>query len=129
MLWKLARCGSIFVCLFVAGSALFLSIGCSRASETDLERLNLINEIYGERFVLEFEGEFHLDARLKQDVQVDESELISIYKVFAFDDSMKEKRDTTYMFLSFYDHRGRLQYQVYYDKIAKKFRKSLPQND
>ena len=108
--------------LFVLGCVFFILTECSPPSKTDLERLSALNEIYGDSFSFKFRGDNHLEARSRKDIEISENELISIYKVFFFDETMTTRRNDTYkVFLTFVDYQGRTRYNLMYSPYKKDF--------
>ena len=114
----------LFVSLFFTIQVLSLYLGCSNPSESDLQKLQTLREIYGKNYSFSLSDDFYLEVKSRKNAQTEENQLISIYKVFFFDASGTRERDTTFIYLNWYNHRGRFQYQIFYDPSAKEFRKS-----
>lgn len=125
-MYEMKRAGAgLFALALVAASFVLFCLACSKPSEMDLERLKMVDETYGQKYSFKLSGEFYLEVKSRRDVQVDEEELIEIYKLFFFDSSKTRKRQTTFIYLNWYNHRGRFQYQIFYDPRKNEFKKSL----
>jgi len=101
-----------------------LYAGCfSTPSETDNERFNLLKNRYGDIFQFKLVLDQYLHVKLKKDIQVTENDLIEIYKLFFFESEENNiRRDTTtFVYLNFYNFKGKFQYQLFYDKQSKKY--------
>lgn len=103
---------------------LLLLSGCSPApSETDIARLKLV-ETKHPGFEFTLKDEFYLKAKLRKEVPVSEDDLRDIYKMFFFDETNSRLRNTTFVYLNFYDSKGKFQYQVAFDSKKNAFVKS-----
>lgn len=68
--------------------------------------------------------EFYLKATLRSGIPVSEQDLIEIYKAFFFDETNARLRNTTFVYLNFYDSRGKFEYQLAFDPKKNAFVKS-----
>ncbi|OGL47352.1 MAG: hypothetical protein A2W05_00975 [Candidatus Schekmanbacteria bacterium RBG_16_38_10] len=105
---------------------LSLCTGCfPPPSETDIAKLNLLKNKYGDNFRFKLIDETYLKVELKKDIPVNENDLKEIYKLFFFESKEDTKRrNTSFVYLNFYDSRGNFQYQIVYEKWSNKFVKS-----
>jgi len=104
----------IFICLIQSFCLVYL-IGCySQPSNTDLAKLNEIQNKYTD-FEFMLIDEFYLKVKLRKDMPVSENYLREIYKIFFFDETNDQPRETTYVYLNYYDSEGKFQYQIAFD--------------
>ncbi len=117
---------SIKVYSLICFLILSLYTGCfPPPSETDIEKLNLLENKYGDNFRFKLIDEAYLKVELKKDILVSENDVIEIYKLFFFESKEDTKRrNTPYVYLNFYDSKGDFQYQIFYEKWSNKFVKS-----
>ena len=108
----------------IAGHSLLLFLACSNPSDADLQRLKVLNEIYGQKYSFELSIDAYLEVESRGREHVSEEELIRIYKLFFFDESGMTERETTFIYLNWYDWRGKFQYQIFYDPREGEFKKS-----
>ncbi len=110
--------GYLILCIF-----LFLYIGCFRPpSETDNKRLNLLKNKYGDIFQFKLVDDLYLQVSLKKERERNENDLIEVYKLFFFEsDENNRRRDTNFVYLNYYDFKGKFQYQLSYDMQTKKY--------
>ena len=108
----------LIICLF-----LFLYAGCFRPPSTeDNEKLNQLINRYGDTFDFKLTGEFYLLVKLKKDIQISENDLIEIYNLFFFKpEEDSQLRKTSFVYLNFYDFRGKFQYQLVYSTKSKRY--------
>jgi len=115
----------LVLCFLLNVQVFLLNMGCSNPTEMDLQRLRVLEEIYGEYYSFDLSGEFYLEVKSRKNMEEGkEDELFDIYKLFFFDESRMKRRDTTFYYLNWYNHRGRFQYQIFYDPKEKEFKKS-----
>jgi len=110
--------------LIVVGICLCFHIGCENATEDDMKRLNVLEKTYGDKFHFKLENEFYLRVSVKKELEVDEKELIEIYKLFFFDELGGQRRKTSFVYLNYYDSTGKFRFQIAYDSNKNEFTKS-----
>ena len=104
---------------------LSLYAGCFPSSETDIAKLNLLKNKYGDNFRFKLIDGAYLKVELKKEILISENDLIEIYKSFFFESKEDTKRrNTSFVYLNFYDSRGNFQYQIVYEQWSNKFIKS-----
>ncbi len=105
-------------------SCLLLLSSCSRdPSETDMARLKLIENKYS-AFEFRLVDELYLNVKLRKETLVSEKDLREVYRIFFFEDTSNCLRNTTFIYLNFYDYYGNFQYQIAFDAKKNTFIKS-----
>ncbi|MDQ7772493.1 MAG: hypothetical protein RDU13_03100 [Elusimicrobiales bacterium] len=96
----------VFLCLF----------GCSSPSVEDKERLEKVEQQFGDRYVFMFKDHSYLHAVLKENAVFLQQDAVAIYMLFRFNDFEERKlRQTAYVNLNMYDSKGNFLFQLGYD--------------
>lgn len=97
--------------------------GCSSVAAEDAQRLQRLEEAYGEHASFDLDADLYVRATLKPGEQVTLEEWEGIYREFFFESSGL-RRETTYVYLNVYAPSGRFLFQLAYDPRSSRFVRS-----
>jgi hypothetical protein len=99
-------------------------IGCANPTCSDKQALQKLTNNFGDKYTFKLDGEFWLVARAKKGVVIHRGDDEEMFKEFFFErkEEMKE-RDTSYIYLDWYDADGNFVCQLFFDREKNAFKR------
>ncbi|MCA1791020.1 MAG: hypothetical protein LC667_14530 [Thioalkalivibrio sp.] len=104
------------------------SVGCSPISVEDAQRLQRLEEAYGEHASFDLEGDLYVRATLKPGAQVTLEEWERVYRHFFFETSGLQRRETSFVYLNVHAPDGSFLFQLAYDPRGARFVRNRSQH-
>lgn len=101
--------------------AIFMLSSCgTRATVEDKKRLATLEDQFGQRYEFSLESEIYLNARCRTPEPPTREEAEGIYRAYWLTEENVPRTDTAFVYLNIYDSRRVFQFQIYWDRQARR---------